>query len=438
MLGMSYPKVVQSTSYMTIVMPKRHASVSFYPNLKKRKGELFYMYARIIYMRKKAEFSLGLLLSCDEWDFSKRQLINKNKNMNAHKVMIEFESEVLKILDDRIARKLPVSAKIIKRIIDGEMAHDSTEGAVYMLIPFIESLIELMKKNKSEYTAGTIQHYTTLIGHLKGFFLSKGINDFSLHNIDTAFLQEFDDYLLTWIHPKLGRSMNRNTANKYHSKLRAALHDAVRRKLITANAYSGLKLRKANPKSDYLIEQEISLISSMRFDNQSLELTRNYLLFSIWTGGLRHSDLKLLKSHDIFEEDGFYFLHLASQEKTENNVHTPLLPGAVEIYKKYEEYRKSEGYILPRLSQQKLNTYLKTIGDLCGVHKKMTHKIARHTFGTSICSRNGVPRHITAAWMGHSLQVRTTDIYARVTREESLFWLKKLWEIYSKPEYISK
>lgn len=132
------------------------------------------------------------------------------------------------------------------------------------------------------------------------------------------------------------------------------------------------------------------------------------------------------------------FLHLSGQEKTENSVHTPLLPGAIAIYHKYEHYRKKEGFILPRLSQQKLNEYLKTIGELAGVHKKMTHKIARHAFGTSICSRNGVPRHIIAAWMGHSLQVRTTDIYARITKEESFFWLKKLTEIYNLPEYLVK
>ena len=423
---------------MTIIIPKRQASVSFYPNQQKRKGELFYLYARIIYMRKKVEFSLGVLISLDEWDFQNSQLINKNKNMKTHKVMIEFESEVLRILDDRQARHLPVSAKIIKRIIDGDMKHDSTEGAIYLLIPFIESTIEIMRKNKSEYTVGTIQHYLTLVNHLHGFMRVKGVESYPLHIIDSAFLQEFDDHLMTWEHPKLHRAMNRNTCNKYHSKLRAILHDAERRKLISNNPYSGFKLRRVVAKSDFLINQEIALIAGKRFDNASLELTKDYLLMSIWMGGTRFSDLQQLRDFNIYEEDGYYFMHMASQEKTENSVHTPLLPGAVAIYKKYEVYRKKEGYILPRLSQQKLNEYLKTIGDLSGVHKKMTHKIARHCFGTSICSRNGVPRHITAAWMGHSLQVRTTDIYARVTKEESFFWVKKLWEIYSASEFISK
>ncbi|MBK7966608.1 MAG: tyrosine-type recombinase/integrase [Bacteroidetes bacterium] len=263
-----------------------------------------------------------------------------------------------------------------------------------------------------------------------------GVSDIPIHTLDSAFIQNFDEHLLTWINPKLGRAMNRNSANKNHSKFKAILSIAMRKKLINSHPYESFKLKRIKPHSDFLIDQEIMKITSFRFDNLSLEITRDYLLFSLWAGGLRMSDLKELKTHNIFEEDGFYFLHIAGQEKTENSVHTPLLPCAVAIYKKYKKYQDETGFILPRLTQQKLNEYLKTVGDLAGVHKKMTHKIARHSFGTSICSRNGVPRHITATWMGHVVQKRTTDIYAQVTREEALFWLRKLYVIYNRPEFV--
>ena len=90
------------------------------------------------------------------------------------------------------------------------------------------------------------------------------------------------------------------------------------------------------------------------------------------------------------------------------------------------------------MSQQKLNQYLKTVGDLAGVQKKMTHKIARHSAATTVYSRNGVPRHLIAAWLGHVTRSRTTDIYAQITKEESFFWITKLNELYNKPEFIPK
>jgi integrase/recombinase XerD len=318
------------------------------------------------------------------------------------------------------------------------MDKDSLEGAIYMLIQFIKTLIELMKKNKNEYTKGTIQHYSTLLNHLTEFFRIIGKSDIEMKLIDTAFLQELDDHFMTWQHPKLGHAMNRNTANKYHSKLRAVLHSAKMRKLISENPYSEFKLKRFTPKSDFLLDQEIIKITGYRFDNLSLDICRDYLLFSMWSGGLRMSDTKNLKLHNIFEEGGFYFLHVAGQEKTNNSVHTPLLPGAVSIFKKYEKCQQETGFILPRISHDKVNRYLKIIGDLPGVYKRMTHKIARHSFGTSICSRNSVPRHIIAAWMGHVSRSRTTDIYAQVTKEESIFWIKKLYEIYNKAEYLIK
>lgn len=387
-------------------------------------------------MRKKFEHSLGLYMTPDEWDFITGQLKNKSKNMQIHKIMIEFESEVLRILDDRQSRGLPVSARIIKRIIDQEMAIDSSEGAVYMLLPFLQSTIERMQKNKSEYTPGTIQHYITLIGHMKEFLSTKNLNDQPLHLIDSAFLQEFDDHMVTWLHPKLGRSMNRNTANKYHSKFRAVLHDANRRKLITSNPYESMKLKRVVPVSDFLTDIEIEQILKKKYDNQSLETVVAYLIFSVFAGGIRFSDESRLHNHNLIVEDGHHFIQLANQKKTNNSVLTPLLPPAVAILNKYKSVQEETGYLLPRLSQQKLNEYLKTIGDVAGVHKKMTHKIARHTFGTIICSRNGVPRHITAAWMGHVLPARSTDVYAHLTKGESLFWLEKLWTIYNKPQFF--
>ena len=436
--GISYPRVVKTRSYMTVVMPNKNASVNFYMNKQKRKGKYYPIYARLIFNRLKVEFSMRILLTPDEWNHDKGQLINKNKNMKAHTKITNTESEIYKILEDRQTRGLPVSAKIIKQIMIGKMSVDSSEGAVYMLIPFIDSQIGIMEKNKSEYTHETVGHYRTLKGHIQVLMSRKGVMDVPIHTMDSAFVQELDEHLLTWVNPKLGRAMNRNSANKNHSKFKALLFIAQRKKLIDSNPYENFKLKRIIPHSDYLIDQEISKIAAYRFDNLSLEITRDYLLFSLWSGGLRMSDLKELKTHNIFEEDGHYFLHLAGQEKTDNSVHTPLLPGAVLIFKKYKTYQDETGFVLPRLSQQKLNEYLKTVGDLAGVHKKMTHKIARHSCGTTICSRNGVPRHITAAWLGHKLQSRTTDIYAQVTKEESFHWLKKLYELYNKPEFISK
>jgi site-specific recombinase XerD len=47
-------------------------------------------------------------------------------------------------------------------------------------------------------------------------------------------------------------------------------------------------------------------------------------------------------------------------------------------------------FVLPGLSNQKMNAYLKVIGDLCEIQKHLTFHIARHTFATTITLSTGV------------------------------------------------
>lgn len=128
--GITYPRVVKTPSYMSVVMSSKNATVKFYMNKHKRKGKLYPIYARVIYCRKKVEFSMGILITPDEWNHDNGQLINKSKNMKAHAKMINTESEIFRILDDRNARGLPVSAKIIKQIMIGKMAMEDRKSVV--------------------------------------------------------------------------------------------------------------------------------------------------------------------------------------------------------------------------------------------------------------------------------------------------------------------
>jgi site-specific recombinase XerD len=73
-----------------------------------------------------------------------------------------------------------------------------------------------------------------------------------------------------------------------------------------------------------------------------------------------------------------------------------------------------EKTLLPILSNQKLNAYLKELGDICGITKKITFHIARHTFATTVTLENGVPIDSVSKMLGHR-SIKTTQIYARIT-----------------------
>ena len=75
--------------------------------------------------------------------------------------------------------------------------------------------------------------------------------------------------------------------------------------------------------------------------------------------------------------------------------------------------------MLPTLSNQKLNSYLKEIADLCKIKKNLTFHIARHTFATTVTLSNGVPIETVSKLLGHT-KIATTQIYAKVVEKKVL------------------
>jgi site-specific recombinase XerD len=82
---------------------------------------------------------------------------------------------------------------------------------------------------------------------------------------------------------------------------------------------------------------------------------------------------------------------------------------------KYSDYpvNKNKGTILPILSNQKMNSYLKEIATVCGINKELTFHIARHTFATTVTLSNGVPIETVSKMLGHT-NLKTTQHYAKI------------------------
>lgn len=83
--------------------------------------------------------------------------------------------------------------------------------------------------------------------------------------------------------------------------------------------------------------------------------------------------------------------------------------------------------LLPVLSNQRMNSYLKEVGDICGINKLLTFHLARHTFATTITLTNGVPIETVSKMLGHT-NLRTTQIYAKVVDTKISFDMERLKE----------
>jgi site-specific recombinase XerD len=164
----------------------------------------------------------------------------------------------------------------------------------------------------------------------------------------------------------------------------------------------------------FLVEEEIQAIVSKEFATERLNQVKDIFLFSCFTG-LAYIDVKKLTKNNItIGIDGEKWIY-TNRQKTDTRSNIPLLPMAEEIIAKYKEHPQcvNEGKLLPVLSNQKMNAYLKEMADLCGINKELTFHIARHTFATTVTLTNGVPIESVSKMLGHK-NLRTTQHYAKI------------------------
>ena len=141
---------------------------------------------------------------------------------------------------------------------------------------------------------------------------------------------------------------------------------------------------------------------------------RDIFLFSCFTG-LAYIDVKnLTKAHISIGIDGekWIFTH---RQKTETASKIPILPLTQMIIDKYDNHPESSNKdkLLPILTNQKMNAYLKEIAAICEIEKELTFHIARHTFATTVTLTNGVPIESVSKMLGHK-NLKTTQHYAKI------------------------
>lgn len=171
-------------------------------------------------------------------------------------------------------------------------------------------------------------------------------------------------------------------------------------------------------KRDFLTQEELDRIIDKRFSTERLRIVRDIFVFCCYTG-LAYADVYKLKPADISRGiDGEYWL-FAERRKTGVSSNVPLLPPALAILEKYKDYAEVTNgeKLLPVITNQRLNAYLKEIADVCGILKNLTFHIARHTFATTVTLTNGVPMESVSSMLGHK-NLRTTQVYAKVVEKK--------------------
>jgi integrase/recombinase XerD len=384
-------------------------TIKFYLNIAKRRDNgAIPIYVRIMVNRKKAELSTKQFVAkIDDWN-EEIQRINLKSPINSSLSVIE--GQLIDLYNEMKASKVVITAASIKNRYLGR-----GQSTITLLDYYSKALDETISTNMGLAEA-TIKNYKTTFKHLKEFLIHEKLKNITIQEFDIHLIKKYDQFLQNKnLVNSITKKLSQSSVAKYHVKLRALLNMAVDDGEILRNPYLKFKIKKSESLRTFLTKDELRKIEEHSLGgNKSLDCARDKFLFSVYTG-MRFSDADNLKDQDV-EFDGKKYWLTFRQQKTKGIQRIPLLGRAKVIYEKYEFERLITGYVLPRLSNQKVNAYLKTIAELAGINKVLTHHVARHTNATTIYLANGVPLEIVKKQLGHT-SIKTTEIYAKITND---------------------
>src|SRR5665213_1158925 len=365
------------------------------------------IYLRITIDSERVEIATKRNANPDKWNTVAQKVIGNNydaRSVNNH--LKTLEHKAYEVYREMIERKIPITAQGVKDRINGVDREESCR----MLIPIFEDhnrqVEALIGK---EYAPATAIRYQTTLNHVKNFLKWKyRVSDINIQELDHEFVTSLEFYLRTVRH------CNNNSAVKYIKNLKKIVHICVANNWLARNPFINYKTKIKEVIRDFLSSEELDLISQKRFVSERLNQVRDVFLFSCYTG-LAYADVNKLKRSEISTGIDNQKWIFTTRQKTDTASRIPILPVALDILKKYEDHTVClyESKLLPVLSNQKMNAYLKEIADVCGIEKELTFHIARHTFATTVTLANGVCIESVSKMLGHK-NIRTTQHYAKI------------------------
>ena len=312
-------------------------------------------------------------------------------------------TRVLKIHRELEQDGKPVTAEILKNLFNG-----ANQPPKMLLERFREHNEKYRALIGKDVVEATVLRYERTVRYLEEFLKKEyKSSDIPFRNIDRQFVEKFEYFI------KTEKNCAQNATVKYLKILKKIVTLALTNKWMTENPFTGIKFKQTQTNRDFLTEEELHAIMEKKFDIPRLEAVRDIFVFCCLSG-LAFTDVQHLKPEHITKDiNGEWWIRKA-REKTNNVCHIPLLDIPAMII---EKYRKNpvclqKNMVLPVPSNQRMNSYLKEIADVCGITKKLTTHIARHSFACFALA-NKVSMETIAKMLGHS-DIRTTKIYAKV------------------------
>ena len=345
-------------------------------------------------------------LKSEDWDPNRYQMKGRSTEARVFNEYLEaIRMKAHKKYNELLSYNDDVSPQMLRDAILG-VNSAKTRQIIDIWEGHVSDLKKLIGKENSY---ATYQKYNTAKNHFQTF-LKKNYkqDDISIKAVDYQMIQQYSIYL------KTEKGCSFNTATKFLQNLKTIISISIRSGWLVKDPFNGISLTLKEVDRPYLTIEEIQRLIKFNSPFERLNRVRDFFIFSCYTG-LAYIDVKELKRSEIEGNEATGYWIRTRRKKTGGRANIPLLKIPMSIINNYcrLDLLDANDPILPILSNQKTNAYLKELADLCKIQKQLSYHVARHTFATTITMMNGVPIETVSKMLGHK-NIHTTQHYARI------------------------
>ena len=300
----------------------------------------------------------------------------------------------------------PVTAHLLQELFFGQ---EKPEEVRTLLGTMQEHNDQCQALVGTDYALITVRRYESCRRYLAELIRQRyGKEDLPLAEVNGELVRAFAFYL------KTEKGCQQNTVIRYMKCLKKITNLARANDWMAKDPFLGIRFHEKEVVREFLTMDELQTIYHKEFPLERLTLVRDVFIFAAFTG-LAFIDVQQLAPEHIARDNNGNLWIRKPRQKTKNMCNIPLLDIPQEILRKYADHPtcRKKGVLLPVPCNQKMNSYLKEIADICMIRKNLTTHCARHSYATSVCLANGVSLENVAKMLGHS-NIKMTQHYARV------------------------
>lgn len=363
---------------------------------------------RIIINRKPSYYNLEEYVKKNQWDHKKRIVKNHPLENKINSRIKKIENEIRSLFYEKESS----SSKTL--IEDYKRSQELGNGD---LIEFYQEFIDDLELKMSPISSRTYKIY---LNNLESF--CKGA---TFKQIDNDFIIRYERFLL-----KKGQAINTTAGNL--SALKNICKKALKRDIINKDPFYKFQIKRENTKKGYLSIDDIHKIEKIEIPREytMLRAARNMFLFSFYTGGMRYTDVSLLKWTDINEGVLTYTMNKSKRKAGSNReiVLTKKLDNILEeqkvgnkfyvfpILKHHEKLTQNEKLKKITTRNKEISRALKSIRKRAGVEKDFSFHTAKHSFA-NYALENEIDLRSIQGLLGHTF-LSTTEKYLRDFKQQ--------------------